>query len=259
MFVLLGMMPIILVGAFWNADLTNQTFLVLPVLGVFTIFLGGVLAVLSAKWMKMSREQTGSMFVTGAFLNLGSFGGLFVVFFIGLEALPFVALFRLFEELVYYTICYPIARKFGAQRTEDSQPRWKRILKDPFIMVIFSAICVGALLNVSSIPYATVYDQVNELFVPLTVIFLLIPVGFSMRIGAVGENSKAVTVIITIKHLIVPVTVTGVAYLLGLGAYADGMLLKVILILSACRQLSQRLFHPSCLGWMKTWQTRTGL
>ncbi|GAJ97452.1 hypothetical protein [Geomicrobium sp. JCM 19055] len=79
--VLLGLMPIVLIGAFWNVDFSQTEFLILPVIGVFTIFLGGGLALVASKIHGLTREQTGSMFLAGAFINLGSFGALFSVFF----------------------------------------------------------------------------------------------------------------------------------------------------------------------------------
>jgi hypothetical protein len=44
--VLLGLNPIILIGAFWYAELTDGLLLFLPLLGVMTIVLGGLLGVL---------------------------------------------------------------------------------------------------------------------------------------------------------------------------------------------------------------------
>ncbi|GAK07148.1 AEC family transporter [Geomicrobium sp. JCM 19038] len=242
--VLLGLMPIVLIGAFWNVDFRQTEFLILPVIGVFTIFLGGGLALVASKIHGLTREQTGSMILAGAFINLGSFGALFSVFFIGIEALPFVILFRLFEEIVYYAICYPIAKSFGPLRHVSSSSGIKRIIKDPFIMVTFSALCIGALLNFSPLEYGSFYDTINSILVPLSAILLLVPVGFSMKLGAVRTHMKPSGSIALIKHIIVPITVTSIAYFIGLGNYGNGIILYVVLILSSMPPAVSSLVPP---------------
>lgn len=231
--VLLVLNPIILISAFWSADLTNVKLIYLPIFGIATIFLGAGLALLFSKWQKLQKDQIGSMFVSGAFLNLGSFGLLFCVLFIGEQAVAYAAMFRLLEEFTYYTIIYPIAKSYGTIEENSSGSRMMRIIKDPFIMITFCSIVIGAALNLSPIDRFEWLGASNSTLVALASILLLIPIGFSMRIASVKKYWNLSIWLIPIKFLAVPLVITGIAYLIGLGNLYDGILLQVLLIMSA--------------------------
>ena len=231
--VLLVLNPIILISAFWSADLTNVRLIYLPVFGIVTIFLGAGLALLYSKWRQLPKDQIGSMFVSGAFLNLGSFGVLFCVLFIGEEAVAYAAMFRLLEEFTYYTIIYPIAKSYGSIEENTSGSRVMRIVKDPFIMITFCSIIIGAVLNLSPIDRFEWLGASNSALVALASILLLVPIGFSMRIASVKKYWNLSVWLIPVKFLAVPLVITGSAYLIGLGNLYDGILLQVLLIMSA--------------------------
>lgn len=244
-FVLLGLNPIILIGAFWHAELTDRSLIYLPILGIATIMLGGLLGILLSKFYKLSRVQTGSMFVTGSFLNLGTFGSLFCVLLLGEQSLAYVVMFRLFEELFYYTVCYPVAKSYGQpQSTAGSNSKWRAIIRDPFIMITFCAVVVGGLLNVSPWERFTGYGQLNQVLVPLTAVILLIPVGFSMKLTSVKKHLKLSLSLSIMKSVLVPCISVTLAILLGLGELYDGFLIKVVLIMSAMPTAVSALVPP---------------
>lgn len=91
---LLGINPIIIMGAFWYVQLDEMKLTLIPILGALTLGLGGGLALLAAKLYKLNRIQTGAMFSSGTFTNLGSFGALFCFVFLGEESLVFKMPFR---------------------------------------------------------------------------------------------------------------------------------------------------------------------
>ncbi|MFK3935911.1 AEC family transporter [Alkalihalobacillus sp. NPDC078783] len=229
--VLLGMNPIILVGAFWSAELTDGNLVFLPLLGVLTIVLGGLLGILLSKMFSLNKPQTGAMFVTGSFINLGTFGSLFCVMLLGEKSLAYVAMFRLFEELFYYTVCYPVAKRYGVSQNEGRYRGWRSIIRDPFIMVTFLSIVIGGMLNVSGLERIDGYGQMIQILVPLTAILLLIPVGFSMRIKSVRKHLLLSVSLSLVKGLLVPLLVVSAALALGLGSIYDGYIVQVILIL----------------------------
>ncbi|MEK4566154.1 AEC family transporter [Alkalihalobacillus sp. FSL R5-0424] len=229
--VLLGMNPIILIGAFWSAELTDSNLVFLPLLGVLTIVLGGLFGILLSKVFSLTRKQTGSMFVTGSFINLGTFGSLFCVMLLGEKSLAYVAMFRLLEELFYYTVCYPVAKRYGVSENEGRHKGWRSIIRDPFIMVTFFSIIIGGILNISGLERIDGYGQIIQFLVPITAILLLIPVGFSMRIKSVRKHLKLSLSLSLLKGLLVPCIVVGVALTLGLGSLNEGYIVQVILIL----------------------------
>ncbi len=263
--VLLGINPLVLIGAFWFVDLGDTSLIYLPILGICTLILGGTLGIVAAKLLKLNRPQTGSMFVTGAFVNIGSFGTLFCFLFLGEASVAFAALFRLFEELIYYTVAFPIAKAYGSSdENVKKKSALKKIITDPFIMITFSAIVIGGTLNVSPLERPEFYGSLNQVLVPLSSFLLVIPVGFAMRFGSVKGYLKESFSASVIKFLLVPLTITSTAYFLGLGDMHNGMVLGVILILSAMPPAVSSLVPPQLFKLdvdlaNSSWLVNTGL
>ncbi|MCJ7690693.1 MAG: hypothetical protein MUO60_15450, partial [Clostridiaceae bacterium] len=105
---LLGINPVVTLGAFWGIQLNDVKFIALPILGVAAISIGGVLGYTASKKLKHKRKQIGSMFVTGAFTNMGNFGGLICFTFFGEMSYAYVSMYKMFEEILYFLIGYPI-------------------------------------------------------------------------------------------------------------------------------------------------------
>ncbi|WP_416148322.1 AEC family transporter [Salipaludibacillus sp. HK11] len=231
---LLVVNPIIILGAFWFVQLDDIRLVVIPVLGALALGIGGSLALVAAKYMKLGRKQQGAMFASGTFTNLGSFGNLFCYVFLGEASLVFVALFRLFEDLIYYSIGFPVSQSFGERREgEKAKSLLKNLATNPFIIVTVIAIMIGGGLNLSPWERPDVYADLNGILVPIFTILLVVPTGFNLKITKVKGYLKESFFISTIKYAIVPVTVTALALLFGLKDIYDGVAFKVIIILSA--------------------------
>lgn len=231
---LLVVNPIIIFGAFWFVQLEDIRLITIPILGALTIGLGGALALFAAKWMKLGRQQQGAMFASGTFTNLGSFGNLFCFVFLGEASLVFVALFRLFEDLIYYTVGFPISQSYGEKR-EDGQsvPIWKKLVLNPFIIVTLIAIVLGGILNLSSWDRPAFYSDLNGILVPVFTILLVVPTGFNLRVTKVKGYLKESFAVAAVKYVAVPVSITLLAFLLGLQNIYEGIVFKVIIILAA--------------------------
>jgi predicted permease len=234
MAVLLGISPVITLGAFWSTRLNDFRYVFLPFLGVSALSIGGLLGIAASKILQHQRKKTGAMFVSSSFTNLGSFGGLICFIFFGEKSYALVALYRLFEEFVYFLIGFPIAKFYGSA---DSRPENKkqllRILTDPFILVYLISITTGIVLNLSGIARPAFYTTINEVLIPLTSILLVITVGFNMKIKAIGQYQKECWAVAAIKFLFIPAIITSAAYILGIADLGDGLAFKVVFVLSA--------------------------
>ncbi|MCR8630548.1 AEC family transporter [Paenibacillus radicis (ex Xue et al. 2023)] len=244
--VLLGINPLIILGAFWFVKLDSMKLALLPMLGVLTLVLGGILAISISKFQKLDRAKTGAMFVSGSFTNMGNFGGLFCFVFIGPETVPYIAMFRLLEQFVYYAIGFPIAKSFGS----TDQPEGQRtrgllnLLVDPYVLFSLLSIVVGCLLSISSWERPAVYGDFIAYAVPLSSLLLVISIGFNMKVKAIRGYLKECCSISVVKFLMVPLAVTSLAYFLGIGQLEDYMVLKVILILTAMPPAFTSLIPP---------------
>jgi len=247
--IIFGINPVITLGAFWGARLNEIRYVFLPILGICALSIGGLLGFTASKILKHERRQTGSMFCSASFTNLGSFGALICFVFFGEKSYVFVSLYRLFEELTYFLIGFPVAKLHGNDTNErEGKNSLIRIVTDPYIIVYIASITIGMLLNISGFARPAVYTGINEIFIPISSILLVISVGFSMRITAIGGYLRECMAVSAVKFLILPIIITSLAYLAGLGSINGGLALKVVLVLSAMPPAFYSLIPPQLYG-----------
>lgn len=250
MFALFVINPVITLGAFWLVRLDNPAYLVIPLLGLAALVLGGICGLFFSGLLKHTRKKKGAMFVSSSFTNLGNFGGLICFVFFGEGSFAFVSMYKLFEEFFYYLIGYPVAKWYGTPSSREagvknSAPNpFLRLVTDPFILVYFISISIGIALNFSGFPRPDFYKPLNGILIPLSSVFLVVSVGFKMRFKAMRDYRAECLLVALIKFAIIPLAITGTAYFLGIGSLADGMILKVILVLSAMSPAFNSLIPP---------------
>jgi predicted permease len=157
-----------------------------------------------------------------------------------------VAIYKLFEELFYYSIGFPIAKYYSRSTQEERiLDRIKRLTRDPFIIVALTSIVLGGILNSSGVPRPGFFKTVISGFVPLTTIMLLASIGLAMKFRRVRDYLPECVSVAVIKFALVPVLATSVAYLLGFGKIEGGLPLKVVIILSSMPVAFNALIPPS--------------
>ena len=232
---LLGLNPLAALGAIWIFELNNIRIALMPLMGLLTLLTGGVVAaLLIGKALKLPPAQRGAFFSSGAMFNIGSIGALVVFIFLGEPGFALVPLFRLFEEFSYYAFGFPIAKSFSPRlRNEVDGNRLRKILVDPFVLMALGSIILGFILNLTGVPRPHFYSTLNAIIIPVASVLLLSSIGMAMKFGRARQYLREGFLVAGIKYLIVPVVVTGTAYLLGLGRFDNGLPLKVILIVSS--------------------------
>lgn len=228
-------MPISFLAAVWVVSFDDMRVAFLPVVGVCALTTGGLLGLLLAKMMKQSSKGTGVLFCCGSFTNIGAVGGLVCYMFLGEPGFALIALYKMFEEIVYYTIGFPIAR-FYSGVTDGTRTLWGRIagvMRDPFVMAALSAFGIGLSLNLSGVNRPELFEIVTAVSVPLGTFILIISIGLGMRFSRVSKYLLECGGISVVKFLLVPAVTSLFAYLLGLHLVADGLPFKVVLVLSS--------------------------
>lgn len=227
--------PIAILGATWVADIHHIKIAALPFLGMAALFTGGGLAYGASRFLHLNNKQTGAYIVCGGFTNIGSLGALFCFIFLGEAGFALVPFYKLFEELIYYAIGFPVAKSFSADLSETPSftQRLKNAATDIFVLVAVSSIAIGLILNLSGIPRVTIYGTVNAIFIPLAALLLLISIGMAMRFSSVHHFFRPGIIVAAIKFFLVPATIVSLGYSLGLSKLDGGLPLKVVLILSS--------------------------
>lgn len=243
---LLVLSPLVLIGVFWIVDIRETSLYFLPIIGIICLVLGGLFALGFSKVLRLDRMRTGSMFVSGTFYNWGSFGMLFCFMILGQQSLVYVIMIRILEEFIYYTVAFPMAKAYGISQQDDKVQKLSRfrVFADPFILTALSAILIGGSLNFSPFDRPEFYEMFINIVVPLSILLLVIPVGFHMRFMAVQQYWKMSFSISIVKFILVPISIIPIAYGFGLADLHDGMVLKTILIMSAMPPAFMSLIPP---------------
>lgn len=186
------------------------------------------------------------MYGCGSFTNIGSIGALICFVYLGETGFALVPIYKIFEELSYYAIGFPIARYYSDTEQEETPlSRIKNMGRDPFIIVALSSIIMGGFFNAANIDRPLILGTIVSLFVPLGTILLLTSIGLAMRFRRVRDYLKVCISISVIKFLLVPLLTFSLAYLIGLGEMDNGLPLKVVLILSSMPVAFNALIPPS--------------
>ena len=243
---LLFVNPVAIVGATWIVSIRHVGLAALPFLGLFAIVTGGVLALGAAKLLALPPKKTGALFCCGSFTNIGSIGALVCYMFLGEPGFALVPIYKIFEELSYYSTGFPIAKYYsGSAMTEGRWDRVKGLARDPLIVVSVSSLFLGGALNMSGLERPAIYGTVNAVFIPLGAFMLLISIGLALRFRRVGDYLKEGVSVAAIKFAVVPLMATAIAWSLGLGSIDGGLPLKVVMILSAMPVAFNALIPPS--------------
>jgi predicted permease len=230
--VLLFTNPVAFAGAVWALPLENVEIMILPVLGFLAIAISGVYSIVYTRNKKMTRPMRGSHFCVSFYTNIGSIGALVIYALLGEAGFILLPFYKLVEPLMYFAVGFPVASLFGEEKHKDKRSILQ-ILKDPFVMVSMGGIFLGLLFNLLGLPRPAFYSDLNNILVPLGSFLLLISIGIAMHFQSMKKYALSTTSILTIKYILVPLTVTTAAYILGMGRIMDGLPLKVVFILSS--------------------------
>lgn len=228
---ILFFMPVPTMGAIWVARIDDPRIAVLPLICITVMMIGGFLGWFVARILGSNRRRTGALYCCGSFSNMNAMGVLVGYIFLGEGGLAMVALFRMFEELVYYGIGFPIARSYGKDiaKAVSWMVRLRKIFTDPFICVSLGALFLGMMLNISGIQRPSFLATVNAIFIPVGTLLLLASIGLRLHFSRMGFIRETLAVS-GIKFIAMPLLAVLAASLLGLGEIYGGLPLKAVII-----------------------------
>ena len=232
---LLYVNPIAFGGAIWALNLSDIRIISLPFLGAFAITLGGVLAYIAAKTLRLNRKQTGVFVTCGSFTNIGSIGALIVYILYGETAVALMPFYKLFETFLYYGVGFSFAKSMSDAVTEHENTgnRIWQLLTDKFVLVSVSSMVIGLGLNLAGFTRPGFYPTLNSLLIPLSALLLLSSIGMAMRFNRMKGYVTEASIIAAIKFIAVPCSVYILGSLLGLGSVDGGLPLKVSIVLAS--------------------------
>jgi predicted permease len=231
---LLFFMPISFIAAVWVVSFADLRVAFLPLLGAGSLLMGGLFGLGIAAVLRKDGKQKSVLFCCGSFTNIGSIGALVAFVFLGEEGFGLVAMYKMFEETIYYTIGFPVARYLSRASIDKTwYTRMVEVGRDPFVRAAIGSFVCGMALNVSGIPRPVFFEMLNSFFVPCGTFILLLSIGLGMRFGQIREYLLEGALVSLVKYVAIPLFTGTVAYLLGFGEINNGLPLKVVLIVSS--------------------------
>jgi predicted permease len=231
---LLFFMPVSFVAAVWVVSFSDLRVIFLPFIGAGALLSGGLFGLLAAHLLKRGGRQKGTLFCCGSFTNIGSIGALVAFVYLGEEGFGLVALYKMFEEIIYYTIGFPLARFFsGNSPSQSFLQKVAEVGRDPFVRAALAAFSCGLALNLSGIHRPDFFETINSFFVPCGTFILLVSIGLGMRFSKITSYLTEGFLVALIKFLLVPLLAVSAAYAAGFAEIGAGLPLKAVLIASS--------------------------
>jgi hypothetical protein len=240
-FTLLVINPFIFCGAVWSLDLSDTRTLAFPLVGLFALILGLLSGFAGARLLALPPERAGVYVTCSSFTNIGSIGGVVLYLLVGEPAFALLPFYKLFEDLWYYGMLFPLARSYGdkanATVSESARPAPMdgviRVLKDPFFLVAGAGIALGIGLNFAGLERPRQYGTAISFFIPASSFVLLFTIGMRIRFRVARSHWKAASMILVSKMMLVPAAALAFSLILGLGGMEGGMGFKVVLVLAS--------------------------
>lgn len=232
LFAIVVLQPIAIIYSFWTLSIQDSELFVLPLLGILTLFTGGASSLVQTKLFHIQPSRAASLFVSGMFCNIGIFGGLIAFVLFGPLGFGIVQLFRVFEEIIYYAIGFPMSNMISKGTASQFRIRLSLIAERPIIFIPISAIIIGFLLNVLPVSAPEFYGSISSVVVPVMTAILGFGIGMSLKIAKTRDYHKEVILVLITKYMIIPMVIIPIAYLVGLPNIMDGVPFKVMIIVS---------------------------
>lgn len=231
---LLFFMPVSFVAAVWVVSFEDIRIVLLPVIGAGALLVGGLFGLGAATLLKKNGIQKATLFCCGSFTNIGAIGSLVAFVFLGEAGFGLVAMYKMFEEIIYYTIGFPIARYYsGATDRNTFKQRMVEVSRDIFVRAAVCSLICGLALNLSGVPRPPFFETLNSFFVPCGTFVLLVSIGLGMRFSSLGNHLVEGLLISLIKFIAIPLVAVTAAFTFGFGDINNGLPLKVVLIASS--------------------------
>lgn len=229
----------------WGLPMPDARLLALPLLGLLSWIWGGFLSIQIARRLHLEPTRSGSFYCCGTFSNLGAVGALVSVLFFGEKAIAITALFRLCEEMFYFGIAFPVARRLGG----DAGPlRFRSFRADPVLLLILMALGLGLALNMLGIPRPEVLGSLAAAAMLLATVLFLFAIGLGLRLSRVSCYMREATALAAVKFVGVPLLLVPLAALAGLGNIDGGLPLRVVTVLSCMPVAMTALVPPALFG-----------
>lgn len=241
--------PIPIFDSFWRISLDFRGLVVFPLLGLVSLVIGAVGAIIVNRLFRIPPARAASVFVAGMFTNIVSFGGLIVYVFFGYEGYGFVQLFNMFVAFLYYSVGFPVSERLSQASERPFALSPKLLLARPYIFIPLIAMAIGLVFNLLRIPQVLFLNALSSFVIPLFAGLMGLSIGITMYFGKIREYRTEIALIALIKFFLVPIIMLPLGLILGLQSVLHGLPFKVLVVLSFMPVAFNALVPPALYGF----------
>ncbi|MCL6417798.1 hypothetical protein MIB92_19225 [Aestuariirhabdus sp. Z084] len=235
--------PLSILLAIWNLKQLYWVLAWLPLIGGAVLLAGFVMGLVLARWQGMTPEDRAVYAPSGGYANLGAMGSLTLFVYLGEPGLAILPLYKLFEEVIYFGLFFPFARRYA--RLQASTPAaWK----DPVLVIALSCWLCGMSLNLIGIERPQWMDSANSVLVPLSTFLLMVSVGLVFRFRALLPELPRALPIALLRPIVLPAFGLLLVWLFGLQQAGDGLLAATVLLLASTPTAVLTIIPPALYG-----------
>ena len=241
--------PVAVVATFWNMSLGAVQMITYPLLGAFSVIVGGAAALIIIRVLKLAPVRAASVFTSGMFTNLLTFGGLIGYVFFSEPGYMLAQLYVMFVSPIYYLIGYPVSSNISKNASRIFRVDIRLLKSNPLLLVPPLAIGVGLILNAVRVVRPGFFGPLVGVIVPTVSAMLGFSIGLSLRFARVGDYWREIGLVAIIKFVITPAVMIPVGILFGLHEAADGLPFKMLVVLSVMPVAFNALVPPAMFGF----------
>lgn len=241
--------PLPMIDGLWKLPLHTHGLFLLPLLGMFSLAVGGLSAVLFNTLFHIPPKRAASVFTSGTFTNIVTFGGLIAFVFYGVDGYGLVQFFNMFITAIYYIIGFPVSHQLSLETRGRFSFAPTSLKQFPYIFVPIAGVILGILFNLVGLARPLVLDEISTVLVPIVSAVMGFSIGITLHFSRVGGYRKEIGLVLLIKFVIVPVITIPVGLALGLPAMMGGLPFKVLVIVSFMPVAFNALVPPAVYGF----------
>lgn len=216
--------------SFWVLPLKLQL-IWLPLFGILLSLFPGIPAYFVIKRKYQSGLDKGSYLSCAILSNVGTLGGLCAFILFGESGFAYSQIVSLFQSLVLFLYCFPMAQYYRQRSINDHHKRQKISFASLFFnrnQLPVLGLIAGMFLYVSGIPRPAVFSEIFTPLIHISAWTSLIPVGYSISFSEMKPYYTSTLELIPIKFVITPLF----AYLSAYFLFNDQIILDSILLLA---------------------------
>ncbi len=241
--------PIAIISAFWKLSLQPLRLVIFPILGIFSALLGGAVALLFIKVFRLPPKRAASVFTSGMFTNVLTFGGLIGYVLFRDFGYLLAQLFTMLVAVSYYLVGYPVSNNIGKGEKRYFRVDLEVLRSKPFLFIPPLSIATGLILNALGVVRPEFFGSLIGVLVPCVSALLGFSIGITLKFATLGAYRREIGLVMLIKFLIVPIVMIPIGLLLGLHHISDAVPFKMLVVLSFMPVAFNALVPPAIFGF----------